>query len=65
MTKTPISKIGDDIYIMQAYIDSGKLKLIKRHDETHYLLKNPANGAQLKQSIEQLKAGKARIASWY
>ena len=60
MAKNPTSKIDDDIYITQADIDSCKLKRVKRDDETHYLLKTPANAAQLKQSIGQLKAGKAR-----
>ena len=60
MAKSPTSKIDDDIYITQTDIDSGRLKLVKRHDETHCLLKNPANVAHLKQSIAELKAGKAR-----
>ena len=54
-----------DTPIMQADIDSGKLKLVKRKTngqiETDYLFSSPANVAHLMESIAQLKAGKTQM----
>ena len=53
-----------DTPIMQADIDSGKLKLVKRKTngqiETDYLLSSPTNAVHLMESIAQLKAGETQ-----
>jgi antitoxin YefM len=72
-SKNPASfmhKVNEEHTSLRLTLDDGTTVLlvseeVQAHDETAYLLSNPANAAHLKEAIAQLNAGLGKVHSLF